>query len=58
LVLREAVVTSARKLRTYSAAEIVRQTWALMCSGPAGLRQRDKLAFWYTRRADPRDERS
>jgi glycosyltransferase involved in cell wall biosynthesis len=55
VVLREPVETSARKVRIHSPGEIARLLIALVLAGPAGLRRREKLAFWYTRRRDPRD---
>lgn len=55
VVLREPVETSARKVRIHSPGEIARLLFALVLAGPAGLRRREKLSFWYTRRPDPRD---
>jgi glycosyltransferase involved in cell wall biosynthesis len=53
VVLRERVLTSGRKLRTYTAKEIL---WALAraCRGGGrGLLSRDGLEIWYERRPDP-----
>jgi glycosyltransferase involved in cell wall biosynthesis len=51
VILRESVVTSGRKLRAYSAWEIVRVLGRLAVRGP---RKRQGLDIWYgTRREDP-----
>jgi glycosyltransferase involved in cell wall biosynthesis len=54
VVLRESVVTSGRKLRTYSAAEILRMLARLALKGPNAVRSREGLELWYEeRREDP-----
>ena len=55
VVLRQSVVTSGRKLRTYSVIEV----WAFMIRmafrGPKGVRQREGMDLWYApRREDPK----
>jgi glycosyltransferase involved in cell wall biosynthesis len=54
VILREAVITSGRKLRTYSAREIL---WVLAWLGLTGLRgarKREGMELWYgERRSDP-----
>jgi glycosyltransferase involved in cell wall biosynthesis len=54
VVLRAAVTTSGRKLRAYSAREILGLLARLAVSGPGAVRQRQGLDLWYgERRADP-----
>lgn len=54
VILREAVVTSGRKLRAYSPREILAIAAALAMRGPAAVRRRQGLEFWYgQRREDP-----
>ncbi len=54
VVLRETVTTSGRKLRTYSAGEILGLLARLALSGPGSLRRRKGLDIWYgERRTDP-----
>jgi glycosyltransferase involved in cell wall biosynthesis len=53
VILREAVVTSGRKLRTYSGWEILRLFAALAATGGGVLRSRRHLDLWYgARRID------
>jgi glycosyltransferase involved in cell wall biosynthesis len=53
-VLREAVTTSGRKLRAYSAREVLSLLGRLALSGPKSVRQRNGLEIWYgERRNDP-----
>lgn len=53
VIVREAVETSGRKLRTYSGWEILRLLGALMASGGRALRSRRHLDLWYgARRLD------
>lgn len=53
-ILREAVITSGRKLRSYSAREILGTLAKLAVLGRRGLRHRTRLAMWYgPRRPDP-----
>jgi glycosyltransferase involved in cell wall biosynthesis len=54
VVLPEAVTTSGRKLRAYSAREILGLLAWLACAGPSGVRRRQGLELWYgERRPDP-----
>src|SRR5262249_44341467 len=54
LVLREFVTTSGRKVRAYSAREVLGIIARLALSGEQGLRQRKGLEPWYgERRPDP-----
>lgn len=54
VVLRQSVATSGRKLRTYSALEILRMAARLAVRGPTALRSREGLELWYEeRREDP-----
>ena len=54
LVLREFVTTSGRKVRTYSARELLGLMARVALSGEQGLRQRKGLEPWYgERRPDP-----
>ncbi|MCZ8253228.1 MAG: glycosyltransferase [Hylemonella sp.] len=56
VVLKEAVITSARKLRTYSARETLQLLAGLARRGPQAVKQRAGMAFWYERRDDPRKD--
>lgn len=54
VILREAVVTSGRKMRTHSAWDLLKLLAGLLRHGPAILRSRDRLSLWYgDRRHDP-----
>lgn len=54
VVLRESVTTSGRKLRAYSAGEILGLLARLACIGPRMVRRRQGLELWYgERRPDP-----
>jgi glycosyltransferase involved in cell wall biosynthesis len=54
VVLRESVVTSGRKLRAYSAWEILGVLGRLAFAGGKGVRKREGLDIWYgARRKDP-----
>ena len=54
VVLRECVTTSGRKLRAYSARELLGTMARLLIAGPTGWRRRDGLDPWYgDRRRDP-----
>lgn len=54
VVLREAVVTSGRRLRTYSGRELLGLLARLLFSGERGLRTREGKELWYgERRPDP-----
>jgi cellulose synthase/poly-beta-1,6-N-acetylglucosamine synthase-like glycosyltransferase len=50
VILREFVVSSGRKLRTFSGGEIFRLLSALAWRGPRILRSRERLDLWYGRR--------
>jgi len=52
VVLRESVVTSGRKLRTYNFGEILRMLFSFALGGVQSMKSRDKLGLWY----DPRRE--
>jgi glycosyltransferase involved in cell wall biosynthesis len=54
-VLREPVVTSARKLRMYPAKDFLRKFFGVIVRGPRGVRSRAKLSLWYDGK---REERS
>ena len=61
-ILREPVVTSARKLRMHSPGSVLAQFFFVCLSGPSAVRTRDKLALWYdgkreSAQADERVER-
>jgi glycosyltransferase involved in cell wall biosynthesis len=47
VILRESVVSSGRKLRTFSGWEIVRLLASLVRRGPRMLRSRERLDLWY-----------
>ena len=54
VILREAVITSGRKLRTYSGWEVLRIVSRLALRGPKSVRGRRGLEMWYEeRREDP-----
>ena len=58
VVLREAVTSSGRKLRTHSTWEFVGGLIRLALRGPRAIRGRKGMELWYgDRRDDPRDER-
>jgi glycosyltransferase involved in cell wall biosynthesis len=46
-VLRQPVVTSARKLRMYSAKDFLPKFFGVIFRGPRGVRSREKLSLWY-----------
>ena len=50
VVLRENVITSGRKLRTYSALDMVRMMVGVALRGLGGLRDRRHLSMWYGER--------
>ncbi len=53
-ILRESVLTSGRKMRTYSGWEILRGALRIALAGRAGVRDRSRLDIWYApRRRDP-----
>jgi glycosyltransferase involved in cell wall biosynthesis len=53
VVVRETVLTSGRKLRTYSGWELLGAFGRVLLAGRAGLRDRSRLGLWYApRRVD------
>lgn len=46
-ILREPVITSARKLRLHRPGVLLGQTFFILLGGRRALRTRDKLALWY-----------
>jgi hypothetical protein len=46
-ILREPIVTSARKLRMHSTRSILRQSFSILVGGKRAVRSRAKLALWY-----------
>lgn len=54
LVLSEPVVTSGRKLRMYSAREILGNTLSVILRGPRAAHSRDGLHIWYDGRRETR----
>ena len=57
LILKQAVTTSARKLRTYSMKEVVSLTFGIFRHGMKAVKQREGMEFWYAeRRKDTRDQ--
>ena len=58
VILRQSVLTSGRKVRTYSAWEIVRGSLRIALAGRAGVEDRSRLDIWYgPRRPDPTERR-
>jgi glycosyltransferase involved in cell wall biosynthesis len=59
VVLREHVITSGRKLRAYSAREILGLLARLAVAGPRSVRKREGMELWYgDRRLDPEPART
>jgi glycosyltransferase involved in cell wall biosynthesis len=55
VVLKQAVVTSGRKLRTHSTLEFWRLMIRAGIRGPKGVQQRERMDLWYApRREDPK----
>jgi hypothetical protein len=52
VVLREAVTTSGRKLRTHSSRELLSIIVRLALRGPQALKQRQGMELWYAPRRD------
>ena len=50
MILRDAVITSGRKLRTYTGWEILGAMARIAMAGRAGVKDRSRLGIWY----DPR----
>src|SRR6266536_714014 len=46
-VLREPILTSGRKLRMYSARQVLVRLFSIVVGGPTAARSRDKLDVWY-----------
>ena len=56
VVVRDPVLTSGRKLRTYSGREVAAILFGAALRGERGLNSRDGLELWYgERRPDPGD---
>ena len=54
VILRQAVSTSGRKVRTHSAGEVLRLMFRVALRGPRAVRQREGMELWYAeRREDP-----
>jgi glycosyltransferase involved in cell wall biosynthesis len=53
-ILREPVITSARKLRMHSAKHFLREFFGVIFRGPRGVRSREKLALWYDGKRESR----
>lgn len=54
VVLRQAVITSGRKLRTHSVGEVLMVIGRLALRGPKAVKQRQGMELWYAeRREDP-----
>jgi glycosyltransferase involved in cell wall biosynthesis len=49
-IVRARVLTSGRKLRSYSPWELLRVLWGLAKKGPRALKDREGLELWYHRR--------
>lgn len=55
-VVPHAVTTSARKLRLYSAKELLGMVWRILWRGPSVLNDRKNLELWYERRSEKPNE--
>jgi glycosyltransferase involved in cell wall biosynthesis len=56
VILRQAVITSGRKLRTHSVREVLGVLGRLALRGPNAIKQRQGMELWYAeRREDPYD---
>ena len=51
-VLSEPIVTSGRKLRMYSAGEVLGKSFGVLVRGPRGARSREGLGIWYDGRRE------
>jgi glycosyltransferase involved in cell wall biosynthesis len=58
VVLRQAVITSGRKLRTYSGLEVLRLIFGLALRGPKAIQQRQGMELWYGPRRDDPQQRA
>ena len=57
VVLREAVITSGRKMRTHSVGEVLMVIGRLALRGPKAVQQRQGMELWYAeRREDPQPD--
>jgi glycosyltransferase involved in cell wall biosynthesis len=57
VVLRQAVITSGRKLRTHSVRDILMVIGRLALRGPRAIKQREGMELWYAeRREDPQQD--
>jgi hypothetical protein len=57
VVLRQAVITSGRKLRTHSVREMLAILVRLALRGPGAVKQRQGMDLWYAeRRDDPQQD--
>jgi glycosyltransferase involved in cell wall biosynthesis len=57
VVLRQAVTTSGRKLRTHSVREVLIIMGRLALRGPSAVKQREGMELWYAeRREDPKQD--
>ena len=57
VVLRQAVTTSGRKLRTHSIVEVLMLMGRLLIHGPRAVKQRQGMELWYAeRREDPQQD--
>lgn len=57
VLLKKRIVSSGRKVRTYSFMEMVRFLMSMLFAGPRGVMSREKLDYFYTRRTDPKGGR-
>jgi hypothetical protein len=46
-LLRQAAITSGRKLRMYSGWKVFGGLFSVLCGGPRGVMSRKKLDMWY-----------
>ena len=53
-ILREPIVTSGRKLRMYSARQILFRFFIIVLRGKRGAMSRDRLDFWYEGKRETR----
>ena len=53
-VLREPILTSGRKLRMYSARQVLVRSFWIVIGGPTAARSRDKLDVWYDGKREKR----
>ena len=52
VILRESVVTSSRKLRMYSARELLGSLFGILLQGTRALKKRGKMSLWYDGRRE------